>query len=111
MYLLNRSIAVVKARQPFFDWVGQSSALVYETFEEFIQAYTTTLLLPVFSRGDAEAMIREIYPQIFEMELRAWNDAGWPVERSYSLFQAWFDVEFHLTVLDVSEAAIIKEPY
>jgi hypothetical protein len=35
----------------------------------------------------------------------------WPENKTYKMFQEWFDVEFHSMVFDLLQSDIEKEPY
>ena len=50
-------------------------------------------------------MVELHWEEIFEYELNAWmRDAStWPSNRTLTLFQQWFDVEFASMVFDLCE--------
>jgi hypothetical protein len=72
------------------------------------------ILLPEYDlHEDAEVIIKELYNDIFEVELSGWitDKSKWPENRTYEKFLEWFDVELHSMVFDPFEENIEKKPY
>ena len=114
MFLINRSVAIIKPKQPFVDWVNS----VADTGDQYsVNDFSTdcsVILLPVLDSDEhAEAFIKEIYQDLFELELSSWmvDDDTWPENITYKMFQEWFDVEFHSMVFDPLQNDIEKELY
>ena len=65
-----------------------------------------------YSLATMYSWVRRNYRQLFEAELEGWytDPELWPQERTYELFQAWFDVECHSVVVDTARGAIDDEP-
>lgn len=107
MYQVNRSIVILKPKQPFLDWL-----LNIETYRQVgltlqdLRHDCTTLLLP--NVEDEEGALQYVYSQyttIFEMELEAWiiDETLWPDSRNLKMFKDWIELEFHTTVIDLVE--------
>lgn len=114
MYAINRSVAVIKPRQPFLDWANNLTDPEENfTLDEF-RTDCTAILIPEFdTQENSMAYLRTIYTDIFEIELDSWirNRRYWPRERNFQTFKKWFDVEIHSIVLDTSNERIVKEPF
>ena len=114
MFQIDRSLAIIKPKQPFVDW---ANSVVDEEEQYSISDFSTdcsVILLPVVdSDEDAEAFIKDIFQDLFELELSSWIvvDDMWPENRTYKMFLEWFDVEFHSMVFDSLKDDIEKEPY
>lgn len=114
MFQLNRSVAIIKPKQPFVDW---ANSVVDEDEQHSIADFITdcsVILLPVVdSDEDAEALIKDMFQDLFELELSSWIviDEMWPENITYKMFMEWFDVEFHSIVFDSLKDDIEKDPY
>ena len=112
MDTINRSVAVVKPKQPFLDWLNA----LPDNEESFtladLQTDCTVLLLPEFGNDlQAQKFIKKIHADIFERELDAFctDPDWWPSKRDYKTFLRWFDIEHHSEVFDTVDTEIIKE--
>jgi hypothetical protein len=114
MFQLNRSVAIIKPKQPFVDW---ANSVVDEDEQHSISDFSTdcsVILLPVVdSDEDAEALIKDMFQDLFELELSSWIviDEMWPENITYTMFMEWFSVEFHSMVFDSLKDDIEKDPY
>ena len=114
MFQINRSVAVIKPKQPFVDW---ANSVVDEDVQYSISDFSTdcsVILLPVVDSDEhAEAFIKDIFQDLFELELSSWIvvDEMWPENITYKMFLEWFDVEFHSMVFDSLKDDIEKDPY
>jgi len=114
MFLINRSVAIIKPKQPFVDW---AKSVMDEDEQYSISDFNSdcsVILLPVVDSDEhAEAFMREIFQDVFEIELSSWvtDDDMWPENITYKMFQEWFDVEFHSMVFDPLQSDIEKEPH
>lgn len=113
MFVVNRSLVIIKPKQPYVDWVmGLPGPLVLDR-DEITDDLTTILIPEVDNQAAADDYIRQMYHHLFEIELAAWHTdpQAWPQPRDYEMFVTWFDLELHMLVLDSLEDAIEKEPY
>jgi len=112
MYSINRSIAVLKPKQPLLDWLNAlPDAEVLFTLAE-LRTDCTSLLIPEYETDEkALKFIKKIYLGIFERELDAYctDPDLWPSKRDYRTFLKWFDIELHSEVFDSVDEEIIKE--
>ena len=61
-------------------------------------------LIPAYDETDKyEKFVRKHCTEIFEHELNGWytDPAMWPQDRSWKVFQEWFDYEIQTMVLDM----------
>ncbi|MDH3568067.1 MAG: hypothetical protein OEM61_12045 [Desulfobacteraceae bacterium] len=114
MFQINRSVAIIKPKQPFVDWANS----VMDEDEQYsisdFNSDCSVILLPVVDSDEhAEAFIKKKFQDLFELELSSWIvvDDMWPENKTYKMFQEWFDVEFHSMVFDLLQSDIEKEPY
>jgi len=107
--VLNRAVLIVRPKQPYIDWATglDDSGLVPDTEDE-----KTVYLIPSFEDDDdAEEILKQICPEIFERELDAWHtdEADWPENRTLAMFKQWFDIELHSVVEDICEDEIVDD--
>lgn len=104
-----RQIVIVRAKEPVRQWLKRSGYLADiggpPSLAE-IRADPTAYLVP-FGEGeavDAREFLKAHYGRFFAQELADWTeDRGlWPKERSFNLFQRWFDVEIVSMVIDTA---------
>jgi len=115
MYI-NRNAVVIKAKQPFVDWVNATPKADEEKGHVFtlaeINADCEVLLIPDYdfleeSRGD----ISPLKTDIFEDALDEWqtDETYWPQNRDEKTFDQWFELEIHSMVDDTVEEPIIRD--
>ncbi|AQR66247.1 VacJ [Aquaspirillum sp. LM1] len=115
MYEVNRSVAIVKPKQPFFDWLN---SLPFEqdetlTLHALRQDCNALLIPPAEDFEDAREFIRSHWRSIFDAELADWceDDTLWPEKRTPNLFQQWFDVEVHSVLTDLVSEPLEREAF
>jgi hypothetical protein len=101
---INRSLMVVKPKQPYLDWAR--SVFVDEGFQlDDIRDDTSAYLIPEFEfLTDRMEILSWCLDFVFEEELYAWctDRTTWPNQRDLNTFLQWFDVEFHSIVSDLT---------
>jgi hypothetical protein len=107
--MLNRSTVMVRPKQPYLDWAAQvdDSGVVPDPADE-----RTVYLIPEYDDDDqAWELLEEIYPEIFENELYGWHtdEDAWPQERSFAMFQEWFEIELNSIVEDLCGYEIVDD--
>jgi len=112
MYNIDRSIAIIRIKQPFVDWANQlPDAELNSSLDDF-KTDCLALLIPEY-QTDEEAIgyINEIYEDIFIEELYGWctEEAWFPQDRTNEMFWQWFDVELHSIVMDSSTEPVEEE--
>ncbi len=112
MDTVNRSLAIIKPKQPFVDWANQLPDADFNVLLADLRKDCLAVLIPEYDTDNAaEGYIDELWEGIFEDELYGWctKESWWPRERTRELFSQWFDVEFHSMVVDPCEEPIEKE--
>lgn len=111
MDMINRCVAVVKAKQPFLTWVnglpGDGSKFTLDVIRRDSHVY----LLPEYAMDDERVeLLREFYEAIFEQELMGWwtDPRAHPAPRAFEMFLEWFEVEFHSVVFDLLDDEAIE---
>jgi len=106
MQEIKRVAAVIKPTQAMLDYLKQQPDIKPDLTLECIQRDCTVLLLPAFgSPAQAQTFLKDIYLGIFEGELTSWgvDDNHWPEDRSFKLFNLWFEVELHSVIFDIGD--------
>jgi hypothetical protein len=113
MYEINRTIAIIKPKQPYLDWARTVSDPIDISLKELRHDCTAVLLPDVSDDAQTEVIVAMLAPELFAIELAAWDvqEDAWPAPRDAATFRAWFDVELHSIVLDSVEAPIRRERY
>jgi len=112
MYTINRSIAIIRIKQPFVDWANElPDAEIKSSLDDF-KTDCLAILIPDYDT-DEEAIgyINEIYEHIFNELLFGWctKESWWPQDRTNRMFWQWFEVELHSIVMDSSTEPIEDE--
>ncbi len=113
MFIVDRSAAVLKPRQPFLDWLNNLPGNEIILSLDEVRSDCTVILVPEVSEPeDGIAFIDDIADKLFEMELSSWvsEEKLWPQKRSLKLFWEWFDVEIHIGVMDFVSEDIHNTP-
>lgn len=112
MQSINRTAVVIKAKQPFVDWLNSIPGETTDNTIETVSSENSTFLIPEFF-GPVESLdyIKKIYSDIFEYELIAWytDEELWPRKRNWEMFQEWFSIKINSEVIDLVDDDIEKE--
>ncbi len=117
MYEVNRSVVIVKPKQPFADWLAtldvewpQDAPPSLMQLREDCNAF---LIPPAEDVMDAKDYIRQHWQDIFEGELADWteDESEWPAKRTPNIFQQWFEVELHSVLTDLCEDSLDRESF
>lgn len=106
---INRSLVILKPKQPFLDWArtldDEDKNLTLEQLAEDSTAY---LIPELWQDSDQQELLESYYDVLFEEQLAGWwtDEADWPQKRDLKKFLAWFEVEFHSLVFDLCEEPI-----
>jgi hypothetical protein len=110
---LNRCSVILRAKEPFREWLKGLPDPVEETLED-INDDQTAYLLPEYELAeDRESLLEEYATDLFEEQLNGWwqDEGDWPLDRSYGALMEWFAVEFHSLVLDVAEMPLVASEW
>ena len=115
MDFINRSIIIIKPKQPFVDWVNSTDPDAhFKVTLEMVRSDPTCILIPEFVGTEAgQKYIKKIYNEIWQLKLFGyWTDEkDYPKHRPFEKFKEWFDVEFCSEVLDFIDEEIEKEEF
>ena len=111
MNMINRSILIVKAKQPFRQWLQSLPDPANYTLEQINQDNAAYLLPQYDADDDRKKLLRRYFGLIFEEQLSSWwrDETDWPAQRDMKTFIQWFDVEFHSVVLDLVDKPLLHE--
>ncbi|AXK38623.1 VacJ [Crenobacter cavernae] len=115
MYEVNRSVALLRPKAPFIDWLESLPGDVdgLPSLDE-LRGDCNALLIPAADDyASAEDFVRVHYRALFAAELADWCDdeALWPAPLTQPLFTEWFEVEIHSVLTDLVDAALEREPF
>ena len=114
MFVVNRSVAIIKPKQAFLAWANSVSGADRQFSIHDLKLESNVVLIPEYdSEEHAENILKKLFGDIFEIELSGWIDdkSKWPADRTYEKFLQWFEVEIHSMVFDLSPKGIKKEVY
>jgi hypothetical protein len=106
---INRSLVILKPKQPFLDWArtldDEDKNLTLEQLAEDSTAY---LIPELWQESDQRSLLESHYDVFFEEQLSGWwtDEAAWPKKRDLNMFLDWFEVEFHSLVFDLCDEPI-----
>jgi len=101
---LYRSALVITRLPPYNDWAIRQDGAGAELQAHLEQDRRTVYLGPeVNDRPSLEALVEDLWQDIFKMELESWvqDPAAWPAPLTRDLFNEWFDVDLIDTVVDL----------
>ncbi|UOP05073.2 hypothetical protein [Conchiformibius kuhniae] len=107
MYLIDRTVVVLKPTQAFLDWLKSCDDDLPDLTLAQLRANCSVFLVPQFDEPEqALAYFDEKYEQIFEAELASWSveRALWPKNRDLPAFWTFFDAEVHDSLVDLEAA-------
>ena len=113
---INRQAVVVKAKQPFVDWINSNPVEPGQKRPSFtlelVNQDCLVLLIPEFdSLEEAPEDVGYIKMDIFEESLEAWytDEDFWPKNRDEKMFDEWFTLEIHSDVIDTVNEPIMRD--
>jgi len=112
MKTINRSVAVIKPKQLYVDWINQLPSTEEKLTLGDLQSDCTAILIPEFDREEeSKAFISAMTESLFAEELAGWctDETCWPKKRTNRMFWKWFEVEVHSEVFDAGKGPIKKE--
>jgi len=105
MYTINRSIAIIRIKQPFVDWANQLPDTEFKSSLDDFKTDCLAILIPGY-QTDEEAI-----GYIFIEKLYGWctEEEWFPQDRTNEMFWQWFEVELHSIVMDSCMEPIEEE--
>ncbi len=107
---INRSVLIVRAKEPFLQWLNSLPDPGKFTLDE-VNLDCTAFLFPDYEDdSEMEKLLEQYYPVIYEEQLDGWwrDQDAWPQKRDLKTFKEWFDVDFHCMVFDLVEKPLKK---
>jgi len=109
---LNRTILIVKPKQPLVDWMNsfdEDEVITLAEVEADAEAY---LIAECEDEKDMEKLIQQHYQEIFQEQLNNLiaDPEGWP-EITESLFHEWFSLELYTMVGDLDKKPLTLEEF
>ena len=108
----NRTAILVLANQPFVDWLNRVEPGQTDHTLEDVRRDSTVYLFPDTNNElGLEALLGDVFDEIFEAELEGWytDPAIWPSDRSLENFKRWFTYTYHSMVVDLSDDPLVVE--
>ena len=111
--MLNRSLLIVRAKEPFVKWInGLPDPLTPTETLETVNEDSSAYLLPEYDDDEErDAILEEVFEIIFRDLLNAWwtDDRAWPQKRTLPLFRSWFELDWHSIIDDLVDGPLIDE--
>jgi hypothetical protein len=113
MHFVDRTVLLVRGREPFLKWVQNLPDPTEITLEELNRECTVYLVAEYCHEHEKEKLINKHFRTIFKNELASWwlDMADWPATRSLAVFKMWFAVDVHSMVLDLVPEPISRTQY
>lgn len=107
-YFVERSVAIVKPKEPFLNWVNNSfDDLEIKLTLDSIRIDCNSYLIPeVTEIEDGINFVDDKFAELFALELSSWTEDKmvWPQEEfSLKMFWEWFDVDIHPVTIDIAD--------
>ena len=93
---INRSLIILKPKQPFLDWAWTLDDEDKNFTLKDLREDSTAYLVPeVWDYDEHQELLASCYEILFEEELEGWweDETAWPKERDLKMFLDWFEVE------------------
>lgn len=106
--MLNRSVLIVRAKEPFREWLRSLPDPTDLPLAELNEDPNAYLLPDCDDHSAGEDILADFCDLIFEQELAGWwtVKADWPQKRDLATFKRWFDCQFSTVVVDLVEEPI-----
>lgn len=105
--MLNRSAILIRPTQPYIDW-AKSLPDADSILPSLDGEQSVYLVEPIDDSKHLEAVLAEVFTDIFESELASWclDESLWPQERTLTMFKHWFSIECHSCVKDLLDESL-----
>jgi hypothetical protein len=111
--MINRAAVILKYKEPGVQWINDADPYHDDPqiSLEGVNHDRTVYLISDRDADDDKALARWIkanYEVLFEAELEGWytDESLWPQQRTFKLFQKWFEVECHTMIEDTAGTPI-----
>lgn len=106
MDIINRSVLILRPRQPFIDWANRISdqwdpPIVFDLAETRPTPWWSWCPSAT-TKEQFDPLLDEFWPVLFDHALASiWVETNaWPEHRSREMFDEWFDVEVYAFIVD-----------
>lgn len=119
-YTLNRSMVILRHRQPFLDWLKSTDAELDRLTLADLDIDGDAFLIPgdeshdpVDGEQDAVKWVEKRWRMFFEHCLNEWltDESLWPQKRTLRMFREWFAVEYRAMVWDLANEPLTVEDW
>jgi hypothetical protein len=108
-YLLNRSVVIIRHKQPFLDWLLTADPNPLKDLNlAHIEEEGDAFLIPgdpkINDHAQAVKWVEKRWQGFFEYFLNEWltDEALWPQNRSIKMFRQWFKFEYPSMIWDMA---------
>ncbi len=108
--VINRIAAIVTPREPYLSWVRGLDETGGPRIDDVpIEELTSLYLLEEVE--DTERLLWRHWAWIFDEALSSWcsDPECWPRERTFAMFQEWFEIRLVDLVFDLAAQPLIHE--
>ena len=115
--MLNRAAILLKLKQTAVDWINEADPLENPgiSIKSANEDRTVYLVSDEVADDPVNVMhwLRLNWEALFEAELEAWyrDESLWVQDRSFELFQEWFECECHSMITDTVGTLIKDDGY
>lgn len=106
---INRMAVIVKRKPPFIDWIKSHDP----DFDLRAEKHDDKTVYLISEKDGAEwdKYVKKHFSDIFENELEGcYTDSElWPADRSWKIFNEWFDFEVQTMVYDLAAGPVDKD--
>jgi hypothetical protein len=113
--MLNRSVLIVRPKQPFVDWINTADPEPGEVPHVFtlteVNEDATAFLVEVEDEDELEKWLKKNWQPLFEEQLEGWyvDPDLWPKARTLRMFREWCGLDLHTIVLDTGSTPLYDD--
>jgi len=109
--IIDRAIVLVIPKEPYYDWDKE----VFPDTEGIseLKEFNSYLIEESISADNPKKSLKKYWEYIFENELFniCTDEEAWPKNRTWNLFNEWFELKFSTVVTDLLNYPISKEEF
>lgn len=109
---INRSVVIIKGKQPFYDWSNAIFPDLTPTKMETVKEHNSYLIEEDLLFDDPKVDLKNYWKTIFENQCfgMCTDPETWP-KMTWKLFITWFSFEFSSIVHDLTDTELYTEHY
>ncbi|HBG06683.1 MAG: hypothetical protein A2075_10230 [Geobacteraceae bacterium GWC2_58_44] len=109
--MVNRSLVVALAKEPFREWLQSLPDPTDVSLEEINEDCSAYLIPEYEDDKERDKILKKFCVLIFEDQLEGWwtREEDWPQKRDLRTFKKWFDLRFHSIVEDLVDEVLVDE--